>query len=81
MNEASGEPLPKYVIDKSWSLPKLSMQKPTTSAEIVNRAFQRTGLGEQEDSEVCMTKLQKHNFIFWGHFFSNISGWGAQNLF
>ena len=28
MNDASGEPLPKYVIDKSWSVPKLSMQKP-----------------------------------------------------
>ena len=43
MNEASGEPLPKYVIDKSWSVPKLNMQKSTTCAETVNRAFQRTG--------------------------------------
>lgn len=43
MNKISGEPLPKYVIDKSWFVPKLSMQKSTICAETVNRAFQRTG--------------------------------------
>lgn len=43
MNKISGEPLPKYVIDKSWFVPKLSMQKSTICAETVNCAFQRTG--------------------------------------
>ena len=43
MKKISGEPLPKYVIDKSWSVPKLSMQKSTICAETVNCAFQRTG--------------------------------------
>lgn len=42
-DKASREPLPKYVIDKSWFVPKLSMQKSTPCAETVNRAFQRTG--------------------------------------
>lgn len=38
-----GGTLPKYVIDKSCSVPKLGMQKSTICAETVNRAFQRTG--------------------------------------